>query len=109
MKKIIITFFCLICISLSGCSLFKVYKPDIQQGNDLTQSMVSQLRPGMSKSQVLNILGSPVMNNVFDDNHWAYVYTFAKAGKRVQDRRLDLYFQNDRLRRITGTGYQLPF
>lgn len=109
MKKIIITFFCLVCISLNGCAIFKVYKPTIQQGNDLTQGMVNQLHPGMTKSQVLHVLGTPVLNNILDEDHWAYVYTLQKNGKNIEERRLDLYFHNDRLKRISGVGYQLPF
>ena len=42
---------------LSACSsvprIVNEYKIDVQQGNVLTQEMVSQLKPGLSRDQVL--------------------------------------------------------
>ena len=51
--------------AISGCSsvprFVNEYKIDIQQGNVLTQEMVSQLKPGLTKDQVRFILGTPVL------------------------------------------------
>ena len=47
-------------IALAGCSFPGVYKIDIQQGNVVTQDMIDQLRPGMTRRQVRFIMGNPL-------------------------------------------------
>ena len=59
----------------SGCSLFGVHRVAIQQGNIITQAMVDQLKPGITREQVAYIMGEPVLRNTFDDDRWDYVYT----------------------------------
>jgi outer membrane protein assembly factor BamE len=68
----------------------------------VTPAMVSSLKPGMSKDEVLSIMGQSVLENVFTNNHWAYVYTFQHSGGKILKKRLDLYFQNNRLVHMTG-------
>jgi len=38
--------------------------------------------------------------NPFDENHWAYVYTFQHNGGVISRKTLDIYFQNGRVSRI---------
>jgi len=94
---------------LSGCSMSSItsvapdpYKIDIQQGNVITQDMVAKLQPGMTKSQVRFVLGSPPITDVFHANRWDYVYRFSKAGKLLEERKLTLFFENDQLARVAG-------
>lgn len=100
MKKTIIIGLILISASLSACSLFRPYQPDISQGNLYTPAMVEQIKLGMSKDQVVRIMGDPILVNLFNDSHWAYVYTFQHKGGPILKKRLDLYFQNGRVARI---------
>lgn len=100
MKKIIIIGLILISASLGACSLFHPYQPDIQQGNLYTPLMVEQIKPGISKDQVLSIMGSPILVNIFSDTHWAYVYTFQRKGGEILKKRLDIYFLNGRVVRV---------
>ncbi len=106
MRKLIITLPFLICFILGGCHL---YQPDVQQGNIITVPMLERLKPGMSKEQVQNTLGDPILASDFDDNHWAYVYTFQHSGGKLIKRRLDLYFQNNRLVHAQSEGYGIEF
>jgi outer membrane protein assembly factor BamE len=94
---------------LSGCSTSSItsiapdpYKIDIQQGNVITQDMVAKLQPGMTKSQVRFVLGSPPITDMFHANRWDYVYRFSKAGKLTEERKLTLFFENDRLAQLAG-------
>lgn len=94
---------------LSGCAASTienyvptVYKVDIQQGNVITQDMVSRLKPGMTKSQVRFVLGSPPITDMFHANRWDYVYTYKKRGTLTEERKLALFFENDLLARVTG-------
>ena len=78
------------------------YRPEIQQGNFVSQEMVSQLKPGMSKEQVRFVLGTPLLNDIFHAERWDYVYwRESPSGKREQ-RRLAVYFEDGRLARVDG-------
>jgi len=85
---------------LSACGL--IYKLDIPQGNIVTQEMVSQLERGMDRRQVAYIMGTPLVVDVFHVNRWDYVYSFQPGGGERTQRRLSLYFENDRLARVEG-------
>ena len=51
------------------------YKIDIQQGNVITQEMVDQLRPGMTRAQVQYVMGTPLLEDTFNKDRWDYVYS----------------------------------
>lgn len=91
---------------LPACSYIpmapSVYKIDIQQGNVVTQDMVSRLKPGMTRSQVRFILGTPLVADAFHPNRWDYAYRFQKAGKLIEQRHVTVVFENDLLKRIEG-------
>lgn len=87
-------------LALGGCSA--IYKPDVQQGNLLEPKAVQDLKPGMSKQQVLALLGSPSVTSPFAQNRWDYVATMQKRGGKVLERTLTLYFNNDTLVRTDG-------
>ncbi|MEH6606830.1 MAG: outer membrane protein assembly factor BamE [Pseudomonadales bacterium] len=88
---------------LSACSQFPgVYKIDIEQGNVVTQEMVDQLQPGMSRSQVRYILGTPQIQDTFHQERWDYYYKMNKAGKPGLDERLTIFFENDVMTSFEG-------
>ena len=78
------------------------YTIDIQQGNYVTQEMVSQLKPGMTKDQVRNALGTPLLTDIFHSDRWEYVDWFEGADGRRDQRKLTVYFVDDKLARVTG-------
>lgn len=93
--------------ALSGCSVPRIvneYKIDIQQGNVLTQEMVSQLKPGQTRDQVRFILGTPMLTDPFHENRWDYVYSLKKGSdKEAQMRKFSVYFDADgKLYRVAG-------
>lgn len=79
-----------------------VHKPTIQQGSVLTQQMLDNLQPGMSKEQVRFLLGTPSLVDVFHADRWDYVYWLKKPGAEPVEKRLTLSFENDLLTRIEG-------
>ncbi len=91
---------------LPACSYIpmapSVYKIDIQQGNVVTQDMLSRLKPGMTRSQVRFALGTPLVTDVFHPDRWDYVYRYQKAGKLTEQRRVTAVFEKDLLLRIEG-------
>jgi outer membrane protein assembly factor BamE len=75
---------------------------DIQQGNVVTSKMMLQLRPGMNKSQVRFIMGTPLIQDSFHRDRWDYFYQMRKAGKIIEQRRVILEFEGDALKRVRG-------
>ena len=85
---------------LTGCGL--IYKVDAQQGNLFDKSTVETLKPGMSKRQVLLVMGSPSVISPFDQNRWDYVSTIRRGRHKMASKDLTLYFENDQLAKIDG-------
>lgn len=95
MKKIALIIFaaCLI----SGCSNLGLYQSKFQQGNLVQPEKAHQLRVGMSKMEVLQLMGTPLLDNPFSDNRWDYVYTYQKNYRIVTRRHVMVRFEHDRL------------
>ena len=96
-----------ICSTLMiGCGsrvpVIKPFKLDIQQGNVVTSKMLLQLRPGMTKSQVKFIMGTPLVVDSFHTNRWDYFYQLRQAGKIIEQRRVILDFEKELLARVRG-------
>ena len=105
MRKAIIlaAFFCAACSNYSAnLPSIKPYKMDIQQGNAVTSKMMMQLRPGMTKSQVRFVMGTPLIADSFHADRWDYLYRMAKGGKIIEQRHVILDFENDQLKRVRG-------
>lgn len=90
------------CANKSDFKLPGVYRIDIQQGNIIEQAMLAKLKPGMDKSQVQFIMGTPSLVDPFHTNQWEYIYTFSKRGGRRKQRHITLYFENDKLAYLEG-------
>ena len=79
-----------------------VYKISITQGNVILQTMVDQLRPGMTKNQVIFVMGTPLVRDPFDQDRWDYVYNFQPGGGGRTQERITVFFLDDQLATITG-------
>ena len=85
----------------SGC----VYKMNIQQGNYLVPDSVSQLKEGMTRSQVRFLLGTPMVPVAFDESRWDYYYYFSSQKfKEPLKRRLTVYFADEKVARFENQG-----
>ena len=95
-----------ISILLSACGSavpkMKPFKMEIQQGNVVTSKMLLQLRPGMTKSQVKFIMGTPLIVDSFHSNRWDYFYQMRQSGKVTEQRRVILDFEKELLARVRG-------
>ncbi len=91
-----------ILIALNGCGI--LYKPDIQQGNEITAQMVSELQSGMTRREVVRILGTPLIHDPFNKNRWDFYHSL-KDGEtgQVTQYLTSLIFTDDRLSRISTT------
>lgn len=86
--------------ALSGCGV--LYKLDVQQGNLFNKTQVETLKPGMSKRQVLLVMGSPSIISPFNQNRWDYVSSIKRGRGKMESKDLVLYFENEALARIEG-------
>ncbi len=68
----------------------------------ITQTMVDQLRPGMTKNQVRYVLGNAIIDDSLDINRWDYVYTLQIAGQKPQPRYMSLFFVDEKLSHFEG-------
>ena len=95
-----------VAISVAACSWVPNISPhrmEIQQGNFVSQEMVAQLKPGMSKDQVRFILGTPLIADVFHADRWDYVFTRLRSNSReLEQRRIAVYFEDGKLKRLDG-------
>ena len=97
--KLLLTSFTFVgLLALAGCSFPGVYKIDIQQGNVVTQDMINQLRPGMTRRQVRFIMGNALLTDTFHPDRWDYLYSLQPGGGERQQERISVFFnQNDQL------------
>ena len=81
----------------SGC----VYRINIQQGNFLDQAAVEQVKPGMTRSQVRYLLGTPMVADSFNKERWDYLYYLKKGrSSKVDSRRVTVYFEGDKVAKL---------
>ncbi|OOZ36235.1 outer membrane protein assembly factor BamE [Solemya velesiana gill symbiont] len=79
-----------------------VYRVDVQQGNVVNQEMINKLQPGMSKSQVRYLMGTPMLIDTFHQNRWDYIYSMQEGKEERVQKRVALHFEQDRLVSIEG-------
>jgi len=87
---------------LAGCAYIGPHRIDVQQGNALDSESIARLKPGLSRSQVRFLLGTPLVVDPFRTDRWDYVYMFYRAGTLVEQKRISLFFDGDTLTRIEG-------
>jgi outer membrane protein assembly factor BamE len=102
----------LLVASLTACGqpfwLPAAHKIDIQQGNLLTDKQIDQLQTGMSRQNVIAVLGDPVLQNAIQKNRWDYVYTRGLAGEHVKATTLVIYFKDDTVSSIENNYRYKP-
>jgi outer membrane protein assembly factor BamE len=106
----------LFCLVLGGCSsaidntqrawmnsIFQPYVPDVVQGNFISSEQYSNLKVGMTREQVRQIMGTPLLASYFHANRWDYVFEFKREGETVgKERRVTLIFEGDQLAKFGG-------
>jgi outer membrane protein assembly factor BamE len=100
---------CIACTlaALAGCQsterrsgLFEPYRVAVPQGNYLDQTMLEQVKPGMSPEQVRFALGSPLLTSAFHPDRWDYVFRYQFADGSAITRRAAVFFREGRVDRV---------
>ena len=101
------------CVLAAGCgtvdrgtrgiaNLITPYKVEVVQGNFVSKEQVEAVKPGMSRQQVRDILGTPLVTSVFHSDRWDYVFTLKRQGVQTQERKLAVFFKGDVMERVVG-------
>ena len=109
-SRLVIVVLTVMVTQLAGCSYLKenfkypnVHKLRINQGNVINQQVIDQLRPGLSRSQVRYILGTPLIADTFSQSRWDYYYSLKLPGFVERRERVSVYFTDDKLTHFIGS------
>ncbi len=99
-------------LALTACSsiankdkvlgLVTPYKVEVVQGNVITSEQAALVKPGQTRSQVRDILGSPLLTDVFHTDRWDYIFTIRRQGAAPQRRQVTVRFEGDSLKSIVA-------
>ena len=78
------------------------YKVDVIQGNFISKEQVEILKPGMTRAQVKDVLGTPLLADIFHNDRWDYVFTFKRRNVDPQSFKYTVFFKGDLLDRFEG-------
>ncbi|MFZ1326117.1 MAG: outer membrane protein assembly factor BamE [Candidatus Contendobacter sp.] len=92
----------LLLVATAGCEslLPSFYSVPLRQGNYIDQALIDQLRPGMTRQQVQQLLGTPLVADPFHQNRWDYYYSYRQRGTAPEQRHIALFFTGDTLDRV---------
>lgn len=90
---------------LAGCSSLQStdsfmgfitpYRIDIVQGNAVTKEQVALLKPGLTRLQVRDIMGTALLVDPFHADRWDYLFTLRRPNAEPQRRSVVVLFEND--------------
>jgi outer membrane protein assembly factor BamE len=80
------------------------YRVEVVQGNVITSEQAALAKPGLTRAQVRDILGSPLLADPFHADRWDYVFTIRRQGAAPQLRRVVVRFKNDVLDSFDSGG-----
>ncbi len=89
-------------ISFAACTYVTPYKLPIQQGNIIESESLPKLKSGMSKNQAAQVLGTPLLNDIFHANRWDYVHYLNRRGRISERKHMALIFEEEKLVRLVG-------
>ena len=78
------------------------YKVDVIQGNFISKEQVEALKVGMSRLQVKDVLGTPLLTSVFHADRWDYVFTLKRRNVAPEAFKYTVFFKGDALERFEG-------
>lgn len=80
---------------LAGCNL--IYRPDAPQGSRISQKQVARLKKGMSQKEVIEVMGNPTLQPMFEPTRWDYVYLRQPGEGKAKQATVILWFEKDKL------------
>jgi outer membrane protein assembly factor BamE len=82
--------------------VFSPYRPDIQQGNFVSQEMLQQLKVGQTRDQVKFVLGTPLLQDAFHADRWDYPFYLARGNGELTTSRVTVFFKDNKVDHFDG-------
>jgi outer membrane protein assembly factor BamE len=82
--------------------IFSPYRPDIQQGNFISQEMLTQLKVGQTREQVKFLLGTPLLTDIFHADRWDFPFYLARGDGELTTSRVTVYFKDNKVEKFDG-------
>ncbi len=81
------------------------YRAPVQQGNVIEANRAGMIRAGMTKQQVADIAGSPVVYSLFHSDRWDYVYRLDQRNKPIEQKRVTIWFANGIVTKVEHSDF----
>lgn len=100
-------------LALGGCTplmsyrwtnVFMPYRIEIVQGNVITSEQIARVKQGMSRVQVRDVLGTPLLVDIFHAERWDYIFLLNRPGQPVTRQEVRIVFEGDRVASIEAPG-----
>lgn len=93
----------IIAFGLTACISLKPYQASVQQGNIINNSSLKEVRYGMTKEEILYLLGTPMITDPFNEERWDYFYSNKNRNKNeTTTRRVTAMFEGGKLVELKG-------
>ena len=82
-------------LMMVACSSLKfpgVYRLRVMQGNYIEQEMIDQLERGMTRDQVRFVMGTPLVEDTFNQDRWDYFFNVRLGDQTVREYHFTVYF-----------------
>ena len=79
-----------------------VYKIEVQQGNYVAEDQAAKVKPGMTRSEVRQLIGTPLLNDAFHANRWDYYFSHERGRAQEKSSRFSVFFENDKVVSTSG-------
>ena len=100
-------------LALGGCTavtggtnwtnFFMPYRIEIVQGNVVTSEQLARVGEGMSRNQVRDVLGTPLLADLFHAERWDYVFMITRGGAQLNRLGVTVYFDGDKVARVESS------
>lgn len=100
--RVLSTIMVLGCLSSTACTFPpRIYRMDVRQGNHMSAESTQKIKVGMSKQQILDLMGTPAIDHFFEKDRWDYYYHLQPGnGNTPSQQHVMLIFKGDKLQRF---------
>lgn len=86
--------------------LVSPYRVEVVQGNVVTKEQLAIVKPGLTRDQVRQVLGAPLLADPFHGDRWDYVFLIRRQGTEPQQRAVVVHFSGDTVKSLEAA--ELP-
>ena len=81
-------------------SVITPYRVEVVQGNVVTREQIAAIKPGVPRSRVRDVLGSPLVADPFHAQRWDYVFLIRRPGTEPQQRSVVVLFEGELVKSV---------